>query len=112
MAVDVHPRTSLRVLTRDQQYFYQENGYLLLESIISEDWIAQLREATEEMLERSRALTESNAVFDLERNRDRLHTHGQHREPGDGVENSDGPRRDEAGRTCGNNPRNSRQAPG
>src|SRR5437660_419222 len=68
MAVDVHPRTSLRVLTRDQQYFYQENGYLLLESIISEDWIAQLREATEEMLERSRALTESNAVFDLERN--------------------------------------------
>ena len=54
------------VLTREQREFYFENGYLLVESIIPKDWIARAREVTAEMVERTRTLTKSDAVFDLE----------------------------------------------
>lgn len=55
-----------RVLTREQREFYFANGYLLLERIIPEEWLARLRAATDEMVERSRAIAKSDAIFDLE----------------------------------------------
>lgn len=54
------------VLTQSQRRFYFENGYLLLENLISQEWIERLLEATAQMVERSRALSQSDAVFDLE----------------------------------------------
>ncbi len=55
-----------KVLTQAQREFYFANGYLLLERIIPQEWLAKLRAATEEMVERSRAYTKSDAIFDLE----------------------------------------------
>jgi ectoine hydroxylase len=54
------------VLTQAQREFYFENGYLLVERAIGEDWLVKLRAATEELIERSRKVTKSDAVFDLE----------------------------------------------
>ena len=54
------------ILTKQQREFYFENGYLLLEGLISQEWIDRLREATDRMTERSRSVTTSGAVFDLE----------------------------------------------
>ena len=55
-----------RVLTQSQREFYFREGYLLLEQIIEDDWIRRLRAATEEMVERSRKVTKSDRIFDLE----------------------------------------------
>ncbi|HTO48178.1 MAG TPA: phytanoyl-CoA dioxygenase family protein [Burkholderiales bacterium] len=55
-----------RVLTQSQREFYFREGYLLLEKAIGEDWIRRLRVATEEMVERSRKVTKSDKIFDLE----------------------------------------------
>jgi ectoine hydroxylase-related dioxygenase (phytanoyl-CoA dioxygenase family) len=54
------------VLSREQRQFYFEHGYLLVESVIPGDWLARLREATDEIVERSRAITSSDRVFDLD----------------------------------------------
>lgn len=55
-----------RILTQAQREFYFREGYLLLERVIDEAWLAKLRAATEELVERSRAVTRSDHVFDLE----------------------------------------------
>ena len=55
-----------RVLTQEQRDFYFENGYLLVESVVDDEWLRRLRAATDEMVDRSRALTRSDRVFDLE----------------------------------------------
>ncbi len=55
-----------RVLTQSQREFYFREGYLLLERIIGDDWIRRLRAATDEMVERSRQVTKSDKIFDLE----------------------------------------------
>lgn len=55
-----------RVLTQKQREFYFENGYLLVERAIPMPWIEKLRAVTDEMVERSRRQTTSDAVFDLE----------------------------------------------
>jgi ectoine hydroxylase-related dioxygenase (phytanoyl-CoA dioxygenase family) len=54
------------VLTQAQREFYFSEGYLLLERAIGDDWIARLRAATDELVERSRKVTKSDPVFDLE----------------------------------------------
>ena len=56
----------LRVLSSEQREFYFENGYLLLESIVSDEWVERMRAVTDEWVDRSRALSVSDAVFDLE----------------------------------------------
>jgi len=56
-----------KVLTQKQREFYFENGYLLLENLLPEAWIGRLRAATEEMVEKSRAITTSDAVWDLDK---------------------------------------------
>ena len=55
-----------RVLTQEQREFYFDNGYLLVEAVVAPEWLARLRAATEEMVDRSRALTRSDKIFDLE----------------------------------------------
>ena len=55
-----------RVLTEAQREFYFDNGYLLLEGIIGDEWIERLRAASDEFIERSRSVACSDAVFDLE----------------------------------------------
>jgi ectoine hydroxylase len=55
-----------RVLTQAQREFYFTEGYILLERIIGDDWIARLRQATDELVERSRSVSTSDKVFDLE----------------------------------------------
>jgi ectoine hydroxylase len=55
-----------RVLTPAQREFYFSNGYLLVEELIGADWLDRLRATTSEMVDRTRAMTQSDAVFDLE----------------------------------------------
>ncbi len=55
-----------RVLTQEQREFYFENGYVLLEEVIPRDWMDALRKATDEVLEDSKAVSHSDAVWDLE----------------------------------------------
>ena len=55
-----------KVLTQAKRESYFENGYLLLEKVLSGEWIERLRRATDEKIEESRAVTEPDAVWDLE----------------------------------------------
>jgi len=55
-----------RVLTQSQREFYFREGYILVEKAIGDDWIRALRAATEELVERSRKVTKSDKIFDLE----------------------------------------------
>ena len=55
-----------RVLTQRQREGYFEDGFILLERMVPEDWLDKLRRATEELVERSRTVTTSDRVFDLE----------------------------------------------
>ena len=59
-------RIAPRVLTQAQREFYFQEGYILLEGIIGDDWLKKLRAATDELIERSREVTQSDAVWDLE----------------------------------------------
>jgi ectoine hydroxylase-related dioxygenase (phytanoyl-CoA dioxygenase family) len=54
------------VLTKAQQEFYAENGYLLVAELIGPEWLNRLRATTAEMVDRTRAMSQSDAVFDLE----------------------------------------------
>ena len=55
-----------KVLSQTQREFYFANGYLLLEAMLSDEWIERLRRATDEKIEESRAVTVPDAVWDLE----------------------------------------------
>jgi len=54
------------VLSEDQVRFYEENGYLLLEKRIPDDFMARLREEIARLVEEARGLTASNERIDLE----------------------------------------------
>ena len=54
------------MLDRDQIQFYHDNGYLLVEDAVTPEQLAALRRVTYEFLERSREVTESDEVFDLD----------------------------------------------
>jgi ectoine hydroxylase-related dioxygenase (phytanoyl-CoA dioxygenase family) len=54
------------MLDHRQIEFYREQGYLLVKDVIDTDLLIRLREAAEAMIERSRAVRESDAVFDLD----------------------------------------------
>lgn len=60
--LDIKPR----VLTQSQREFYFTEGYILLERIVGDDWLGKLRAATDELVERSRKVARSDAVWDLE----------------------------------------------
>ena len=55
-----------KVLTQAQREAYFNDGFLLVEKAISDDWLKKLRAATDELVERSRKVTKSDPVFDLE----------------------------------------------
>ena len=55
-----------RVLTQAQREFYFSEGYLLLPKILPAEWIERLRAATDELVERSRKVTKSDTICDLE----------------------------------------------
>ena len=50
----------MHVLTETQRDFYQDQGYLLLEGFLDDDWLERLNRATAEFIEQSRALDESS----------------------------------------------------
>ena len=54
------------LLTQEQREFYFDNGYLLVERVVPQEWVDRLIEVTDEMIERSRALEKSDMIFDLE----------------------------------------------
>ena len=55
-----------KVLTDEQRRLYFDNGYLLVESIIPQEWVDRLRAATDQIVDKSRSQTKSDAVLDLE----------------------------------------------
>jgi ectoine hydroxylase-related dioxygenase (phytanoyl-CoA dioxygenase family) len=54
------------MLSHEQIELYREQGYLLVEDAVEEPLLERLRASTYEMIERSRAVTASDAVFDLD----------------------------------------------
>lgn len=54
------------VLTPAQRLQYFRDGFLVLPNHVPETWLQRLRQATDELLDRSRAVTESDATFVLE----------------------------------------------
>lgn len=55
-----------RTLTEDQRRYYFENGAVRVTGFVSDDWLARLRAASDEMIERSRRLSENDGAFILE----------------------------------------------
>jgi ectoine hydroxylase-related dioxygenase (phytanoyl-CoA dioxygenase family) len=55
-----------RVLSQEQREFYFENGYLLLESFVSREWLDRIWEVSDTFVERSRELIESNTMLALD----------------------------------------------
>ena len=54
------------VLSQAQRQEFFEKGYLVLQDYVPESWLERLRAAMAELLDRSRALTQSDRVFVLE----------------------------------------------
>ncbi len=59
-----------KILTQKQREFYFDDGYILLEKLLSDEWIGRLRATTDEMIDGSGGITKSDAVWDL----DKVHT--------------------------------------
>ena len=55
-----------KVLSQARRESYFDQGYLLLESFVSQAWLERLRLVADEFIEESRGLTESNHKLDLE----------------------------------------------
>lgn len=55
-----------KVLTQRQRESYFANGYLLVEKVIPDEIVERLRTVTTAMVDQTRSLTRSNAVWDLE----------------------------------------------
>ena len=54
------------ILTGEQIEYYKSQGYLGVDGVLSEEEVNDLRRVTEEFVEKSRSVTESDDVFDLE----------------------------------------------
>jgi ectoine hydroxylase-related dioxygenase (phytanoyl-CoA dioxygenase family) len=54
------------MLTPEQIAFYNEHGFLVVEDVVPRIEIEQARSILEEFIEKSRAVTENDTVFDLE----------------------------------------------
>ena len=55
-----------RVLSQRQRENYFEDGFILLEKVVPQDWLEKLCASTRQLVEASRAITKSDAVYDLE----------------------------------------------
>jgi Phytanoyl-CoA dioxygenase (PhyH) len=63
-APEVEP--ALRVLTEDQRAQYWRDGWISIPSLVDVATLERLRAITDEFVESSRSLTESNILFDLD----------------------------------------------
>jgi ectoine hydroxylase-related dioxygenase (phytanoyl-CoA dioxygenase family) len=54
------------MLNADDIQFYRENGYLMVENAVSPETLTALRKATYELIERSREVSASNELYDLD----------------------------------------------
>ena len=54
------------MLTGEEIQFYRERGYLGVDNVLSNEEVEELRRVTDEFIDRSRAVTASDEVFDLE----------------------------------------------
>ena len=54
------------MLTTEQQDFYDQNGYLMVENVITKDQLNKLQTITYEFIEASRNIKENDDVFDLD----------------------------------------------
>ncbi len=54
------------MLTEDQRAHYRDQGWLAVPGLVDETWLTRLRAVTDEFVDRSRTLTESNVIFDLD----------------------------------------------
>ena len=55
-----------RVLTQAEREHFFEQGYVVKTSVISEDWIDRLKAGVARLIDKSRNLTVSDGIFDLE----------------------------------------------
>lgn len=55
-----------RQLTQKQRESYFEKGYLLVERFVDESWLERIKAGIARLVDRSRTVTRSDAVFDLE----------------------------------------------
>jgi len=58
------------MLSAQQKAFYAENGYLMVEDAVTPDQLARLQDITYRLIDASRQVSESDAVYDLD------HGHG------------------------------------
>ena len=56
------------MLSRDEISFYHENGYLVIEDVLSAEELLELQRVTDEFVERSRLVSQHDEVYDLEAN--------------------------------------------
>ncbi len=54
------------MLSIDQKDFYHENGYLLVENVLTETELKKLQKITYELIDKSRTISESNEAYDLD----------------------------------------------
>ena len=54
------------MLTTEQQDFYDQNGYLMVENVITKDQLNKLQTITYEFIEASRNIQENDDVYDLD----------------------------------------------
>jgi ectoine hydroxylase-related dioxygenase (phytanoyl-CoA dioxygenase family) len=54
------------MVSKEQIEFYRENGYLLVENVVTPEQLARMREITYDFIEKSRAVSVSDGVFDLD----------------------------------------------
>ena len=54
------------MLSKEQIEFYNENGYLMVENVLTPDQLARLCEISYDFIDKSRAVTTSDDVFDLD----------------------------------------------
>ncbi len=65
----MNPRESAaqtrRVLTEEQSTFYRDNGWLVTDDAVPDSWLTRLCEATDEIVDRTRSMTESSEAIEL-----------------------------------------------
>jgi ectoine hydroxylase len=66
MKIDKILSSQPRILTQAQREHFFEHGYLLVPGAAPAAWLERLRFAIAELVEKSRSLTQSDKVFDLE----------------------------------------------
>jgi ectoine hydroxylase-related dioxygenase (phytanoyl-CoA dioxygenase family) len=55
-----------RVLNKEERSFYFDQGYIVKESAIGQDWLDRLNEAMETLVDGTRSMTKSSQIYDLD----------------------------------------------